>query len=148
MTDYRNGAVTPNWYWVVAILILLWNIFGVFQYLGAMSATPESLVETGYYTAEQAEVMSNIPAWSVSLFALAVFSGLTAAVLLLLRKAWAVPVFLLSLIFIILSTIGDAVLGLFSVMGGRYVGIMAMVFIVAVLQWLFARAMKIRGVLR
>lgn len=147
MTDFTTRSRAPWWFWAIAIAVLLWNIFGVSQYLAAMSATPESLIESGYYTQEQADVMSNIPAWSVSLFALAVFSGLAGAVLLLLRKAVAASVFLLNLVFVILSTIGDAVLGLFSIMGGSYIGLMTMVVLASVLQWLFSRAMRNKNIL-
>lgn len=147
MNTQTQRAQTPLWFWIVAVLIIAWNIFGVMQYLGAMAATPEGLIESGYYTPEQAEAMGNIPAWSVSLFALAVFTGLGASILLVLRKAIALPVFLISLIFVILSIIGDAVLGLFSIMGGSYIGIMTMVFVVSVIQWLFARAMRAKSVL-
>lgn len=147
MNTQTQAAKTPIWFWIAAVLIIVWNVFGVMQYLGAMSATPQSLIDSGYYTPEQAEAMSNIPAWSVSLFALAVFTGLAASILLLLRKAVAVPVFLLGLVFVILSTIGDAVLGLFSIMGGSYIGLMAMVVVVSIIQWLFARAMRAKSIL-
>ena len=34
MVEYIGQAKTPWWFWVVAILALLWNLMGVMAYLG------------------------------------------------------------------------------------------------------------------
>jgi hypothetical protein len=85
----------PTWFWVVSVIVLLWNLMGVSSYL--MQA---------YTSIEQLEAMSqaeralyeNQPAWVTACFAIAVFSGTIAAIGLLLRKKWARPVFIISLL--------------------------------------------------
>ena len=51
---------------------------------------------------EQVEIMASAPSWSMYVYGLAVFSGLLASVLLLMRKNMAVGVFLLSLIAVLI----------------------------------------------
>ncbi|GMN11969.1 hypothetical protein MTsPCn9_32710 [Croceitalea sp. MTPC9] len=85
----------PVWFWVVSIIALLWNLTGVFNYL--MQA---------YLPIEQLEAMSQAerelyegqPAWVTGAFAVAVFAGTIGCIALLIRKKWARPVLILSLI--------------------------------------------------
>ncbi|RNC91564.1 MAG: hypothetical protein ED555_00035 [Allomuricauda sp.] len=85
----------PAWFWVVSILALLWNLFGVFQYLFSAFNQQEILESL---TQAQREVFEAIPAWATACFAIAVFSGAIAAIGLLLRKKWAKPLFMVSLV--------------------------------------------------
>ncbi len=75
-------------------MALLWNILGVISYLvrafateGIIDALPEE---------QQAEFLSEYPAWYTAVFALAVFCGGLGCIALLLRKKWAKPLFLIS----------------------------------------------------
>ena len=70
-----NTATVPLWFWIVSILGLAWNIFGVVQFLGSLSATSDGLVASGL-TAEQAAVMLGYPTWMTIAFAVGVFGGL------------------------------------------------------------------------
>lgn len=85
----------PAWFWVVSILALLWNLMGVFNYLN-LAFNKAAVIEA--LTAEQGELFESIPAWATAAFAIAVFSGALASIALLLRKKWAKPLFVLSLI--------------------------------------------------
>jgi len=134
-------------FWLVAILILLWNLFGVSNYLMSAMADSESLARQDY-TAEQIAFLMDMPPLYLSVFALAVWSGLLGAILLLLRKSWAVPVMLFSLVFVLISLVLDAVGGSFKVMGVGYLIIMCVVTIVAFLELWFARRMRTKGILR
>ena len=85
----------PTWFWVVSIIALLWNLMGVFNYL-----------VQAYLPIEQLEAMSQAerelyegqPAWVTGAFAIAVFAGSIGCIALLIRKKWAQPVLVLSLI--------------------------------------------------
>jgi hypothetical protein len=86
-----------------------------------------------------------VAAWGV-----ATWGGVFGSLLLLARKGLAVPFFLASFIGMILTTIYDFGLadGL-KVMGG--VGPLifsSIIFLVGILLWVYARAMRRRGVLR
>ena len=92
----------PKSFYVIASIALLWNLIGVFQYLGMayMSAqTFNSLDES------MQSYIINEPAWVTAAFALAVFSASVASVGLLLRKAWSHPVFVFSAVCVIAQNI-------------------------------------------
>ncbi len=147
-----NGALnigkvnTPLWFWIVTALGLAWNIFGVVQFLGSLSATSESLIATGL-TAEQAAVMLGYPSWMTIAFAVGVFGGLIGCVLLMAKKRLAILVFVASLIGYLLLYIGDITEGVFAAIGSSQVIILSIVVAIAAgLLWL-ARHFDRRGAL-
>jgi len=131
----------PIWFWIVAVLFVIWNLFGCYNYILAATATPEGLAKQGY-TAEQVQFLLDVPALYLSVFALAVWTGLAAAILLLLRRSFAVTVYLISLVFVILSFIFDFVGGTFDVLGTAYLGIMSFVLIMAIVEFFVARLFR------
>ena len=104
------SSTTPTSFWVIAGLFLIWNLLGVFHYLTSVNATVESLVAQGM-TIAQAGIFHNTPSYHYAVFALGVWSGLLGTVFLLLRKAWAIPVFIFSAVMVIVSFVLDAVGG-------------------------------------
>ncbi len=85
-------------FWIISVLALLWNIMGVVAYLGQAYMTDEVLKalsegEQSYY--------NNVPAWVTGAFAIAVFAGVFGCVGLLIRKKWAVILFVISIIAVI-----------------------------------------------
>lgn len=123
--------------WLLAASLggIAWNIFGVVQFAGSVTATEVSLVVSGL-TTEQAAVMTGYPVWMTAAFAVGVFGGLVGSVLLLLRKAAAGPVLAASLAAYAALWIGDAVHGVFAAMGTPQVVILSTV--VAIAAALFA----------
>ncbi|MBT8184721.1 MAG: hypothetical protein KJN76_07760, partial [Eudoraea sp.] len=99
MTD-KLSVKPPLWFWIVSAVALVWNIMGVMAYLGSAFITDEMKAEM---PAEQLELMENTPAWVTAAFAIAVWAGLLGCIALLLRKKWARPVLLISLIGIIVQ---------------------------------------------
>ena len=85
-------------FWVIAIVALVWNIFGVLAYLGQAFMTEETLKMLP--TAEQ-ELYAATPSWVTAAFAIAVWFGLLGAIALLIKKRFAYPLFLLSLLGVI-----------------------------------------------
>ena len=150
MSKIENKAVnatTPTSFWVLVGLFLIWNLLGVFHYLTSVNATVESLVAQGM-TIKQAEVFHNTPSYHYAVFALGVWSGLLGAVLLLLRKAWATPVFLFSAVMVIVAFVLDAVGGNLSALGSSYLGIMTFTTMLALFEAWYSRRMKVHGILR
>ncbi|MFH1766256.1 MAG: hypothetical protein ABIF09_18895 [Gemmatimonadota bacterium] len=140
-----NGR-TPWHLWVVGILAVVWNVMGAFDYL--MTETRNE----GYmskFTPEQLEYFYGFPAWVVAFWAIAVWGGVLGAVLLLLRKKLAAGVFLVSFLSMVVTTIYNFGLsnGL-EAMGDPFaLAFSALIFVVALLLYLYARAMTKRGVL-
>ena len=89
-----GGTRVPKSFWVISALALVWNLVGVAAYVMQVTMTEEALMQ--YPEAERA-IYANMPVWATSAFAIAVTAGALGSALLLLRNAWAVPAFLLSL---------------------------------------------------
>jgi hypothetical protein len=85
----------PSWFRVVAILAVIWNAFGVIMYLSSVGVFGDPMA--GLSEAERAAA-SSIPGWITGAFAVGTFAGLLGSLGLLLRKAWAQPVLIVSLI--------------------------------------------------
>lgn len=77
----------PVWFWIVSVLALLWNGFGVLAYLGRAFITDEAIAALP--EEQQAEFLIEFPSWVTAAFALAVFCGALGSLALLLRKKWA-----------------------------------------------------------
>ncbi|MGI9551733.1 MAG: hypothetical protein ACR2MT_11065 [Aurantibacter sp.] len=90
----------PAWFWVVSVLALVWNIMGAMAYLGSVYMTDETKAEM---TTEQLSLMEAAPAWATAAFAIAVWGGLLGCVALILRKKWARPVLMISLLGILVQ---------------------------------------------
>jgi len=90
-------------FWVLGGLFLIWNGFGCASYL--MDQTMSDAAYAEAWGDAMAAVRDKYPAWSVAAYAIAVWGGLLAAISLLLRKKWAVPLFIISLIAAIISFI-------------------------------------------
>lgn len=136
---------TPWHLWAVAIVGLLWNAVGAFDYV--MTQT-QNEAYMGQFTAEQLAYFYGFPAWVVAAWAVAVWGGVLGTILLLLRRRLAVGVFLVSLLAMIVTSIHNFVLsdGL-AAMGVPGVLFSAVIFAVALGLWLYARMMARRGVL-
>lgn len=96
-----NGITTkpPVWFRAVAVLAVLWNLIGVWSYLGHVGTVPPMQE----MTPEQQVLMATIPTWVTGAFALAVFTGLIGGLGLLLSKAWARLVLIVSLVCIVVQ---------------------------------------------
>ncbi len=90
----------PIWFWIISVLALIWNAMGVNQYLQQAYDTEafKSMV-----SAEELEMISQLPTWYTGVFAIAVFAGALGCILLLLRKKIAYLVLLLSLITVLIQ---------------------------------------------
>lgn len=92
----------PVWFWVVSVVALLWNLMGVLAYLQQAFMTEEALAAL---SEPERLLLETRPAWATAAFALAVWGGLLGCVALLLRKKWARPVLIISLIGILVQMI-------------------------------------------
>jgi len=88
----------PIWFWIIAVLALLWNAMGTLAFYMDISQTSEQL-------AQQSQVIQDLyqarPTWAIIAFAVAVLAGLAGSVALLVRSHWALSLFNLSLIGVI-----------------------------------------------
>jgi hypothetical protein len=95
MATASNAVSPPLWFRVAAALALLWNGIGVSMYLSAVGVFGDP---TASLSAAEQAAASSIPAWIMGAFALGTFAGLVGSLGLLLRKRWAQPMLIVSMI--------------------------------------------------
>ena len=145
MSDLINGKPSTN-FWIIGGAALAWNLIGLFFYIGQVSITPAALAAL---TEAQQEFFLATPAWATAAFAIAVNAGILGSLFLLLRKTWAVPMLVVSLLGIVVQDIDAFVLrDAFGVVGISSLIIPSMVFVIGIALLLYARATKARGWLR
>ena len=143
MSDPINGK-PPTAFWIIAGVALVWNILGISIFYMQVSAPPEVL-QAAYSEAEY-EFLSTIPAWATSAYAVAVATGVLGCILLLMRKAWAIPVFIVSVAAIIVQdaysfVIADAI----EVFGVGVVALPIVVLVIAIGLVFYSRSAKDKG---
>lgn len=95
-----EGGNVPFWYWLAAVGALLFECLGCFFYVAEVRLTPEQIA---MLPLDQAAMLGARPGWYYAAFGVAVWVGLAGTVGLLLRKAWAVPALLISLIAVMVQ---------------------------------------------
>ena len=136
----------PMWFWLVAVLALLWNLFGLMSFYYHVTATPAIIAS---WPEAQQQIEAVTPRWIFVAFAIATIGGVLGSLGLLLRKRWAEPVLLLSLLGIVvqftayyLTTPTWALTGI----GGAALPLC--IALVGLLLWWFAGKAATRGWLR
>ncbi len=130
----------PRSFLIISIVALLWNLMGVMSYI--MQVTRSPMLFAGLSEAELA-VYESMPSWVTGAFAIAVFGGVLACVGLVMKKAWCVPVFLVSLIAVIVQ-FGYWLFGTDSiaVMGNEVFVMPALVTVIAAFLVWYSRGAK------
>jgi len=94
---------TPVWFIVVAFVALLWNLLGAAAVIMNFMITPEAILALP--TAQQ-QMYADTPMWSSYASLVAVFAGALGCTALLMKKAFALPLFFLSIAGLVLQNIG------------------------------------------
>lgn len=90
----------PSWFWIVAILAVLWECLGCLSYLREVMMSPADLAAL---PKAQRDLWLMMPSWLFGIYAIAVWVGLAGAVALLLRRRIARTLFAVSLIAIVVQ---------------------------------------------
>ena len=149
MTDTQTapaGAKVPIWFWIVAVLLTLWNAFGVMNYVMAQMM-PDALMAS-MNEAQQAYYLAT-PAWAIGIWATAVFAAFIGAAALFFRAGWAFYLVVLSVVLYAIQTLHTfAFRDAASVMGFGNVVLTAFIFAVLLAQFWFTYWAGKRGILR
>ena len=146
MTDMT--VKTPWHLWVVGVAAVLFNAIGPYDYVRTMLEGAAYLASAGL-TPPQIAYYETLPVWVHAVWAVGVWAAIAGAVLLLLRRKLAMPVFAVSLCAFALNMLHTYALS----EGGRIMGQRMMttnVLIAAVLAFLiwYSWMMGRKGVLR
>ena len=137
---HSNNVKTPVHLWIVGIVALLWNAMGAFDYLATKMRLDFYMSQ---FTAEQLEYFYGFPAWMVG-----VWGALLGTLALLMRKAWAVFLYGASLLGLAVSTVYNFVLSDgAAIMGQPAVLFTAVIWVIGLFLFFYARAMARRRVL-
>lgn len=134
----NTASKVPTWFWIVSVLALLWNLLGVLAFFGTVNMSEEALSQ---FSAAEQEIYRNTPIWATIAFAVAVFAGALGCLGLVLRKNWAKPLLIASLIGVLLQNFHSFILenGL-EVYGTDRLAMPTLVIVIgALLIWLFTK---------
>lgn len=139
---------TPWHLWLIGAVTLLWNAGGAFDYLMTSTRT-EFYVKN--FTPAQLDYFNGFAAWAMLSWAVGVWFALLGSVLLLWRSRYAVVVFTLSFVGMIITALYSYLFSGVSIgdlMGPGAIWFSLLVMLVGLSLILYARAMRRRGVLR
>jgi hypothetical protein len=133
----------PVWYWIVAVLALLWNSLGVMAYLMQVMMPPEAL---DLLPEAERALYENVPAWVTGAFAIAVFGGALGSLALILKKGIAHPLFVVSFLAIIVQMTYNVFLSkALEVYGPGGLAMPIMTFAIGLSLIFIAKSAKTRG---
>jgi hypothetical protein len=104
VTDTATKSAVPWHFWLVAVIALLWNAFGAYDYYMTHTGGEEYLRSYGM-TEDQIAYYHAMPAWMTACWAIGVWGALLGSILLLLRSKWAFHVFVISFAAFVVSVI-------------------------------------------
>lgn len=144
MNEVNGRANVPAWYWVVGIVLLLWGAAGVFAFYSQMTTPYDQMVaEMGKLAAD---CIKGMPTWLWWVYGVAVWSGILGTVSLLLRRVWALPLYLVSLVAVIVQFgYSFLVAKIQLLMGWGAAAFPAFIILMAIVQLSFAAQAKKRG---
>ncbi|MDQ3280282.1 MAG: hypothetical protein M3Q69_02605 [Acidobacteriota bacterium] len=144
-----SATVKAPWHlWLTAIVALLFNSIGVFDFVMAMTQGAKYMASTGM-TEAQIRHYQQLPGWMTIVWAIGVWGAFIASILLLLRMKAAFTVFVISLAAFLLHLLYTYVLSNGGAVMGQQMAIASAVITILLLffSW-YSYAMGKRGVLR
>jgi hypothetical protein len=91
----------PFWYWIFAFMGLVWTAINLNLYL--QQAFKTQYLKEMYEDPIILEMIYNTPSWVMAAFAVNVIFGFLGCILLLLRKKWALNLFIISFLGILVQ---------------------------------------------
>ncbi len=93
----------PSWFWIIAVVALAWNAMGALNF--AMQTGPDAAAAM---PEKYRAVIESRPFWALAAFGIGVVSALMGCVALLVRRGYALQLFLLSLVATLLTLLHAA----------------------------------------
>lgn len=138
-----NSERPPRSFWIIAALLGLWELIGVAAYLGQVN------VDVAALEPEVRALYEARPVWAIAAFAIAVWGGLIAAVLLLLRRRQARLFFAISLIAAVITFVHSLFLSdAMAVMGAGAMIMPILVIVIGSFAVWYARRAATQGWIR
>lgn len=136
----------PVSFWIVAVLGLLWNLYGVAMFWLNLTITPEAIAAL---PEAEREITRAMPRWIMLPFGVATLGGVAGMLAMLLRRRVAVPLLLVSLLALVVQFVAVYLTTPVWALTGASGAVLPLVLWVAALAlWLYARRASARGWLR
>jgi len=139
-------------FWVISIALLLWGFGGASIYIAYFIETPEEFAQTAETAANRqayADYVASIPFWAIAVGIIAAVTRLLGAIGLLLRRAWALPLYIISVVFFLGALYRAFVLAnVSSVMSGAHISVELVFLALGIFAVWFARENKSKGILK
>lgn len=141
-----DATQPPTSFRITSIICIVWMLLGCASYLMHVTMTPESMAAL---PPAQADLMRATPAWVYAFFAIGTWGGLAGAIALFLRKRMAVLLLLVSLVAILVQ-FGYVYFGMnaLGLLGASSAAFPALIIILGIAFWLYARSADSKGWLR
>ena len=142
-----NTSARPSFlFWTIAVLALVWNLFGLWSFWYHLNATPEIVAS---WPELQQRIWESMPRWLFVPFGIATIGGVLGSLGLLLRRRWAVTVLLLSLVAILVQ-FGSiyAITPTWAITGARGAAFPVVLALIGLFLWRYAQRAALRGWLR
>lgn len=145
MTDAQNDK-PGTLFWVLSGFFLVFNLIGFMIYYNVQTTPPEVIAAN--LSPEKQAFLNAEPLWATAAYAMAVTAGVIGSVLLLLRRAWAFPVYVISFVAVLIQDLDSFVLrnGL-EVWGVSGLYVPAVVIVVCITELWYTRKVKGDGLL-
>lgn len=141
MSDALNGKPPASAY-IIGGVFLVWNLIGLMFYYQQMTLTPEALANMGD---EIATFMEATPVWANAGYAIAVNAGVVASIFLLLRKSWAFPLYVVSLLGVLTQDLDAFVLrDVAGVWGSSAYYLPTVVIVICIVELWYSRSVANR----
>lgn len=144
MSAHSAPGRRPAHLWVVGILSLLWNTMGVVDFTATNLKVEAYLAQ---FPPDMLAYVAAIPAWAIVTWGLGTWGSFVGSVGLLLRKAWSVWAFGISLAGLAGTSLYQFVLSDGMGEGSGGVIFAGVIWLIAILLLLYSRAQAKRGVL-
>ena len=137
----------PTHLWIVGVLATLWNAFGAYDYIMTQTRNEAYLAN---FSAEARAYFESFPALMEAAWACGIWGAVAGSLLLLARSRYAVWAFAISLAGLLVSTIYQFTMATPppEMREPAMMAMMGLIWIVAIVLFLYARRMQARGVLR
>ena len=147
-----TDTVPPVSFWVISIALLLWGLGGASIYIAYFLETAEEFAQTAETATNRqayADYVANIPFWAIAVGITAAVARLLGAIGLLLRRAWALPLYVISVVFFLAALFRAFVLAnVVSVMSGPHIAIELVFLALSIFAVWYARLSKSRSILK
>lgn len=143
MSEETASAGVPKSFWWIGGAFLLWNIIGIGSYISSVTMSPEAIAALD---AVERDYIMTTPAWVTGAFAIAVFGGTLGSVFLLMKKAWALPVFVISLVAVIVQFSHTIFMSeLVQARGLTSLILPLLIFVIGVIEIWYSRSARQKG---